>query len=413
MDSLSDRLKALGFKPASKIEKPSILFPKVDFATILQASEVSNNFGSTYLIEKKYPLDYQHGAINFNTAVELTTISAAAHVQTIQGTNLSNLMFVDTETTGLSGGTGTLAFLVGLGYFTNNGFLLRQFILSDPAEEPSLLLEISKISNQFSGIITFNGKGFDIPLLRTRFILNRMPNPFESMAHFDLLFLSRKIWKNRLQNRALQDLEQEILDIPRTEDEVPGWMIPQIYFDYLRSGDPAPLKGVLYHNGMDILSLAALFLHLSTSFENIQYSQQFNPIDFFSLGQLYYDLGFTEIAQNIFTEWEQHDQLPPHLKLILLRKLGDIFKIQKDFQKALLMWQKAVGFEDISSAIEIAKYFEHIERNYDSAQIWTETAISLLSKKRYYTYQDRKLEKELYKREDRLSQKLEREHTDV
>jgi hypothetical protein len=365
------------------------------------------------LIEKKYPLDYQHGAINFNTAVELTTISAAAHVQTIQGTNLSNLMFVDTETTGLSGGTGTLAFLVGLGYFTNNGFLLRQFILSDPAEEPSLLLEISKISNQFSGIITFNGKGFDIPLLRTRFILNRMPNPFESMAHFDLLFLSRKIWKNRLQNRALQDLEQEILDIPRTEDEVPGWMIPQIYFDYLRSGDPAPLKGVLYHNGMDILSLAALFLHLSTSFENIQYSQQFNPIDFFSLGQLYYDLGFTEIAQNIFTECEQHDQLPPHLKLILLRKLGDIFKIQKDFQKALLMWQKAVGFEDISSAIEIAKYFEHIERNYDSAQIWTETAISLLSKKRYYTYQDRKLEKELYKREDRLSQKLEREHTDV
>jgi uncharacterized protein len=413
MESLSDRLKALGFKPASEIERPSILFSKVDFATILQASEVSNNFGTTYLIEKKYPLDYQHGTINFNMAVELTTISAAAHVQTAQGTNLSNLIFVDTETTGLSGGTGTLAFLVGLGYFTHDGFLLKQFILSDPAEEPSLLLEISKLCSHFLGIVTFNGKGFDIPLLRTRFILNRLPNPFDLMVHFDLLFLSRKIWKNRLQSRALQDLEQEILDIPRTEDEVPGWMIPPIYFDYLRNGDPAPLKGILYHNGMDILSLAALFLHISTSFENIQYSQQFNPIDFFSLGQLYYDLGFTEIAQNIFTECEQQDQLPPHLKLILLRKLGNIFKIQNDFQKALPMWEKAVGFDDISSAIEIAKFFEHIEGDYNSAQFWTETAISLLSKKGYHTYQDRKLEKELNKREGRLSQKLEREHNDV
>lgn len=413
MDSLSDRLKALGFIPATKLEKNSHPHPAADFATALHASEISNSLGISYVVENQYPLDYQHGSINFKKTTEVGFLSTAARVQTEEGTTLSKLIFLDTETTGLAGGTGTLAFLVGLGYFTPEGFLLKQYILKDPVDEPSMLLEIANLCEQFSGIVTFNGKGFDVPLLRTRFVLNRLTNPFEQITHFDLLYLARRLWRNRLQSRALQDLEHEILDIPRTEDEVPGWMIPQIYFDYLRSNDPDPLRGVIYHNGMDILSLAALFLHLSTSFENIQNADQFDPIDYFSLGQLYYDLGFKEISHRIFVECDKRGLLPSHLKLLLYQRLGDLYKNQQNFEAAVVTWQKAVALEDIQSCIEIAKYQEHFVRDYTSAQIWTETAISFLSKKGYHTYQNRKLGKELLKRKDRLSQKIERKNGNV
>jgi tetratricopeptide (TPR) repeat protein len=233
------------------------------------------------------------------------------------------------------------------------------------------------------------------------------------MAHFDLLHLSRKIWKNRLASRALQDLEHEILEIPRTDDEVPGWMIPEIYFNYLRSNDPNPLKGVVYHNGMDILSLAALFVYLSTSFENIQDSSQFNPIDYYSLGQIYFDLGLKEIAQNIFFQCIQQDSLPVQFKLIVFQRIAEIDKSQNNYEEALVYWQKAADFEDIDSSIEIAKYYEHTVKDYQSAYAWTENAISFLAKKGYHSYQNKKLGKELLKRKDRLQQRIERKNNHV
>ena len=410
MDSLSERLKALGFIPASKIEKPSSSLSGKDFAAILEAQEVQNRLGVTHLIEKQYPSDYQHGAINFRTRSELTSLSRAARVNPQENADLSKLLFLDTETTGLSGGTGTLAFLVGLGYFAPEGFLLKQYLLKDTSQEPAMLAEILSLSDHFSGIVTFNGKAFDIPLLKTRLVINRLPNPFESKAHFDLLYISRRIWKNRLPSRALQDLEREILNISRTEDEVPGWMIPQLYFDFLRNNDPLPLKNVAYHNGMDILSLAALFLHLASALENVQNVDQFNPIDYYSLGQLFYDLGFKEIALKIFLECDSQDCLPTHLKLHLYQRLGEVYKSQADYDSALIFWKKAASFEDIPSLIEIAKVYEHIFCEYPAALEWTETAITFLTKKGYHSYQERSLAKELVKRKDRLSKKIERKN---
>ncbi len=413
MDSLSDRLKALGFIPASSVKKPEPQLDQFDFASVLSAQKLTNQFGDSYVVEKQYPLDYQHGLINFQTTTQIASLSTAAKVHAGEDANLNKLLFLDTETTGLSGGTGTIAFLVGLGYFTPNGFLLRQYILRDPSQEPAMLLEILNLCDQFTGIVTYNGKGFDIPLLKTRLILNRLPVPFENMAHFDLLHLSRKIWKNRLASRALQDLEHEILEIPRTDDEVPGWMIPEIYFNYLRSNDPNPLKGVVYHNGMDILSLAALFVYLSTSFENIQDSSQFNPIDYYSLGQIYFDLGLKEIAQNIFFQCIQQDSLPVQFKLIVFQRIAEIDKSQNNYEEALVYWQKAADFEDIDSSIEIAKYYEHTVKDYQSAYAWTENAISFLAKKGYHSYQNKKLGKELLKRKDRLQQRIERKNNHV
>jgi uncharacterized protein YprB with RNaseH-like and TPR domain len=412
-DSLSDRLKALGLVPATALEKKPAQPPVVDFARQVHAQEIINSLGKAYVTEKTYPHNYQHGIINFDQISQFTSLSRAAKVQKEIEADVSRLLFLDTETTGLSGGTGTFAFLVGLGYFTPDGFTLKQYVLQQPVDEAAMLLEIINLSEQFSGIVTYNGKGFDIPLLRSRLILNRLPNPFESMAHFDLLYLSRRIWKNRLPSRALQDLEHEILQIPRTEEEVPGWMIPQIYFDYLRSGNANPLNGVIYHNGMDILSLAALFLYLSSSLENIEEVDRFNIIDYFSLGQIYFDIGLTEIAEKIYLQCETSDALPDPLKLISYQKLAALYKSRQNYECALLYWQKAFHFEDISSMVEMAKYYEHISIEYRAALYWTDTAITFLSKRGYDNYQNKKLGKELLKRKERLLLKIERKYKNV
>lgn len=412
-DSLADRLKALGLVPAASLEKKPLPPQAVDFAQQVNAQEVRNSLGTAYLVETSYPRNYQHGVINFAQVSQFSSLSRAAKVQVEIDPDISRLLFLDTETTGLSGGTGTFAFLVGLGYFTADGFTLKQYLLKQPVDEAAMLLEILNLSEHYSGIVTYNGKGFDVPLLRSRLVLNRLPNPFETMAHFDLLYLSRRIWKNRLPSRTLQDLEHEILQIPRTEEEVPGWMIPQIYFDYLRSGDAHPLNGVIYHNGMDILSLAALFLYLSHSLENIEEMDRFNIIDYFSLGQIYFDLGLTEIAEKIFLHCETNDALPDPLKLLSYQKLASLYKSQRNYENALLYWQKAFHFEDISSMIEMAKYYEHVSIEYRSALYWTDTAITFLSKRGYHNYQNKKLGKELLKRKERLLVKIERKDRNV
>jgi len=402
-ESLSDRLKALGFVPAASIQKNDQQTRQFNFAEIINAQKLNNQFGDSYIIVNKYPLDYQHGKINFSTTGEISALSTAARVTTSEGTGINNLLFLDTETTGLSGGTGTLAFLIGLGYFSEEGFVLKQLILREPSQEPAMLLELLNILDSFSGIVTYNGKGFDAPLLRSRLILNRFPiDRFQELCHFDLLYLARRIWKNRLPSRALQDLEHEILEIPRTDDEVPGWMIPEIYFNFQRSNDPTPLKGVVYHNGMDILSLAALFLYLSTSLENIHQVEQFDPIDYYSLGQIYFDLGMKEFAEKIFITSYEQNGLPKELRLKLLHQLSILHRSRGEYEIACKYWEEAAKFEEIESFIEIAKYFEHQKKDYSTALEWTEKAIFILEKKGYHKYQNKLLAKELIKRKDRL-----------
>lgn len=412
MNSLSDRLKALGLMQASNLgaKKPNT---QKKFSDVIEGKEISNSLGTCFLVEDFYPWNYQHGLVTFSRSVGLSYIADAGKVSNIKGEEVSKLLFLDTETTGLSGGTGTLAFLVGLGYFTEDGFLLKQYIMRDPSEEPAMLLEIANLSENFSGLVSFNGKAFDIPLLNTRYVINRLPRPFDSTSHLDLLFLSRKLWKNRLQSRALQDLEHEILQIPRTKDEVPGWMIPQIYFDYLRSGDAEPLKGVIYHNGMDIVSLAALFIYVSQSFEALSSADQFHPVDYFSMGQVFYDLGFFEIAETIYCECMQRNKLLGDLRFSLYHHLGDIYKRRGDYELAVSIWSQAAQEEDIDSGIELAKYYEHISKELENAIKWTDFAVSSLDKKGYHSYQSKQLKKELIKRKNRLSQKSERENGHV
>ena len=134
--------------------------------------------------------------------------------------------------------------------------------MRDPGQEAALLAALDQWLAEFDVIVTFNGKSFDVPLLNSRFLMNGITTPFERYEHVDVLQIARKLWRDRLPSRALGELEKEIIHFYRTGDDIPGWMIPQVYFDYLRSGDARPLAGVFYHNVIDILTLAALFGHI-------------------------------------------------------------------------------------------------------------------------------------------------------
>ena len=193
------------------------------------------------------------------------------------------ILYLDTETTGL-GGSGTVAFLVGLGYLTDNGFEVHQFLMRDYPEEPYLLRHVAAGLNRFDVLCTFNGTTFDVPLLESRFLM-------------DLLHMCRRLWKLRLGRCNLGRLEEVILGKPREED-IPGSEVPQRYFTYLKTGEISLLEDVLKHNAQDIASLCVLLNHMAELYlhpEKIRFSE-----DVYSMGRALERIDQTERARKCY-----------------------------------------------------------------------------------------------------------------
>jgi len=173
--------------------------------------------------------------------------------------NLSDILFIDTETTGLSGGAGTYIFLCSLGYFNNDNFIIEQYFMEDYEHENFMLNNIKNKLNSAQVFVSFNGKSFDIPLLQSRFICNRIKVNLE-IPHIDLLYTSRSLWKRQLPNCQLNTVEQHILGIHRKND-VKSNDIPQIYFNYIRGVNQKMMLRVFNHNAQDIISLPILLIY--------------------------------------------------------------------------------------------------------------------------------------------------------
>src|SRR4030095_5131615 len=191
---------------------------------------------------------------------------------------------LDTETSGLSGGTGTYAFLVGVARFTSDQFVLKQFFMRDPAEEPALLEGLANFLAPCEALVTFNGKAVHAPCPPTRYRLHQIPNPYKDYSHLDLLPLARRLWRDRLESRALKYLEEHVLGFARSSDEVAGDEIPWLYFDYLRTRDARPLAGVFYHNAMDVVAMAALLAHMNEMIMHPYEGPVEHGLDFIALG---------------------------------------------------------------------------------------------------------------------------------
>lgn len=406
MDALSDKLKLLGLNIGIgelRASKQKETFPIED---VVAGRFIDTASGSIYFVEKYYPRQYNHGDFSLEINTPLKMISEwAGHPGNVDR-GVDSLVFLDTETSGLSGGTGTFAFMVGLGRYVEDSFQVGQFFMGDPLEEAALLLAIEEYLAPYEVLVTFNGKSFDVPLLNTRYILQGWKSPLIELLQIDLLHLARKLWRYRLPSRALSDLEAQIISAYRSEDEVPGWMIPQMYFDYLDSRDARPLQSVFYHNEMDVLSMAALLKHTTNVIEYIDQNHELPALDRYAVGRLYDDLGHQHIAIKIYKECLQ-GELPEEVHLEALKRLSFIYKRLGDFVNAVEIWEAAAAKEQIYAFIELAKYNEHTLRDFSQAKYWTESAIKLINRPEYPENQRESWFHELDHRYKRLLTKLE------
>lgn len=383
MSSLSEHLKSLGVTTGTQHLKNPPQPSKNTIDDILEGKYISTQSGETYVVENTYNPENLPTKIQFNPP--LHAIASWAGDERIADLSLPSFAFLDTETTGLSGGTGTYAFLIGVGRFIDGNFMLTQLFMHDPGEEPAQLQALEQYLAPCEALVTFNGKAFDVPLLMTRYRTHNWKPLLADLFHLDLLHLSRRLWRDRLSNRSLNSLEVHILGTHRTEDDVPGWMIPQLYFEYLRDGDAQPLKNVFYHNAMDILSLAALFNYEASILADPTSNLVRHAIDLISLGSLFEDLGQTDKAVDLYRYGLDHedarqDPLPRDIYIRALFRMSLIHKRSGEFKKAIPLWEQAAQCQYIPAHIELAKYYEHRVRDINTACTWTQTAISIINK---------------------------------
>jgi uncharacterized protein YprB with RNaseH-like and TPR domain len=357
-----------------------------------------------------YPPSHLQGNTALNLSSPLKLISNWAGEERIGSHTPSQFAFIDTETTGLAGGSGTYAFMVGVGRFEDKGFRLAQFFMRDPGEEPALLHALEHFLAPCETIVSFNGKSYDLPLLQARYITNSWPFPLQQTAHLDLLHLARRLWRQRLPSRALSYLEEHILQQTRTEEDTPGWMIPQMYFDYLQTGDARPLKGIFYHNAMDILSLAALTNHIAHLLADPLDGRVSHALDLAAIGKLNEDLGYLDQAVHIL-EHSLEQGLPPQAKQEVVKRLSFLQKRRGEIPLALSLWWQAAADRQIYAHEELAKYYEHTEKNFSEALRWTNAALALVTLPDS-PFADKLLWKEpLEHRQNRLLSKIARHET--
>jgi hypothetical protein len=211
-------------------------------------------------------------------------------------------------------------------------------------------------------------------LLATRYRLHHIPVPFKDYSHLDLLPLARRLWRDRLESRALKYLEEHVLGLTRSSEEVPGYEIPWLYFDYLRKGDARPLAGVFYHNAMDVVAMAALLAHMNEMMEHPYHGRVEHGLDFIALGKLFEDLGHWEEAARLFERGLQFDLTEADFGLAL-KRLSILQKRRGDFNEAIRLWETAASNGHIYAHIEMAKYYEHKCRDVKTALKWTRSAL--------------------------------------
>ncbi len=385
MPSLSDRLKSLGVKIGAADLPPPHIRPASDsLDQVLAGHTHPTSQGDTYIVEHRYPVGQAFGRSTLQMTSPLDVLAHWARDERLQNLPAQAFAFIDTETTGLSGGTGTYAFLVGVGRFEADEFHLVQFFMRDPFEEPAQLAALEEFIASCQALVSYNGKAFDVPLLNARFISHGWRSPLNDYAHIDLLHLARKLWRDRLPSRTLGNIEAHILGASRTEEDVPGWMIPQMYFDYLRSGDPGPLRSVFYHNAVDVTSLAALLNHTAGLIANPTGFEIEHGVDLVALARLYEDLGDLDQAIQLYTHALHHlegqgDDETQVIYLGAIERLAAIYKRAGNTDQACLLWSAGAERSHIPSHIELAKFYEHTTRDLQLANRYTQAAIDIVS----------------------------------
>lgn len=284
-----------------------------------------------------------------------------------------DLLFLDTETTGLSGGAGTIAFEVGLGYISGEHFVSEQFLMRDYPEESLMLSEIARFTSSFPILVTFNGKTFDAPLLENRFVMNRIPGRKLPDCHADVLHAARRVWKLRLGRCTLQKLESTVLGVSR-EDDLPGEQVPETYFQYLKNHDFGPMERILEHNRQDVVSLAQLFFFLCKLYDQPETATE--PEDLISLAKSVQKRGSTQKAKKCYRLAANGT-----LKADAFAALAAQEKREGRSDSAVKLYSSMLtrGEKPVAACIGLAKLYEHQFRDPEQALVYARQALLLLS----------------------------------
>ena len=339
--------------------------------------------GPILVVRRRFDAAHLHGAQPLALARRMAVEPMALLGRAPVAPESHRLLFLDTETTGLAGGTGTYAFLVGAGFFDGEEFEVRQYFMRDLDEEPALLAALDGLLRRFDGLVTYNGAGFDLPLLETRFVLGRRRWRGE-VFHMDLLGPARRLWSARLADCRLGTVEQHVLGFVRVDD-VPGHLIPSVYFEYLRRKLPGELIRVFDHNRHDILSLAVLAGWVADALARAPVPD-LHPEELAGMGRLL-EAGDLERGLACYRMALELGLGSPGRERLLLRLAGREKRLAR-WDEARLLWEEAArarhGF-DPRPWEEIAKVYEHRRRDFLAARAVAEEALALARRHRAST----------------------------
>lgn len=391
---LKQQIALISQKYSTQPAKPKPLSPAAPSAGIHASSArwfieewsegqvVENEFGKHFQTERLFASHKRHGSADVGALADLPDdfLETLGNGE-IHSTPPDRWAFLDTETTGLLGASGTYAFLIGVGRITSEGFKVRQFFMREYSEERSILAALEEHLSDFDVLITYNGKSYDQPLLETRYLVTRHNTPFARLAHLDLLHGARRLWKLRIASCRLMELEEQILGFYRDGD-LPGELIPYVYFEYLRSHEARRLVPIFHHNAMDILTLACLTAIVPAAFRTT---------DSESLARVGVRRGedLASIARWLMAAEEYEHALELVKRAIdvglpdslLFRALWDTALLEKRLGRpaaALHVFTELATCRNeyrVCALEEIAKHYEHEERNYALALGFTNQAL--------------------------------------
>lgn len=362
--SLHERMRhAVAVHGAASRAAPSrsTFEPDPALASILRGEWRETACGPVFLRDEWYPLDHEHGRLPLGAALDAPPAALRALLAADAAPSPHRLAFFDIETTGLAGGTGTYVMLAGLGSYEDGGFRSRQYFLADVAHERAMLAALADDFARFDAVVTYNGRAFDVPVVTTRMTLARLRWRAETMPHFDLLHPVRRLYRHRMPACRLADIERRLLRLERFDD-IPGWLIPSLYFDYLRAGRVAPLRAVFRHNEEDVLSLAGVLASLC----RILSDDSIDPEDAAAAALWWERAGDGVRAQRLY-----HDALP-WLEggddwAWAARRYATLCRRAGDRDEAAEWWRRLWERGDRHAGLELAKHLEHHARRFDDA----------------------------------------------
>jgi uncharacterized protein YprB with RNaseH-like and TPR domain len=371
LHALRARLRRAGLKPASELEKkrPKPAHLPADWP----GQAVPGPDGVFYVAEYRYSPGVRQGNLGLLDYLSYSPLPDLLDIS--HETDLARMVFMDTETTGLAGGTGTLAFLIGTGTCVDGTFLVRQYFLPDPSGEAGMLEAALAEMESGSALVTFNGRGFDVPILQARAALRlRRFDALAQTPHWDLLPHARRLWKRKLESCSLRSLETEMLGVQRASEDVPSSMIPYLYREYLRTGDPRLIAGVLYHNVQDILSMASLAAVVLDRYTR-PVAEIEDPLEVLSLAFAHRGLGRFDLAEAAFRAAVESG-LERENRIRALEGLAGLFKGKGAFAEAVEFWEAwyETAPDDPRPSVELAKFYEWRAGDLSAAVLWAERA---------------------------------------